>query len=310
MEKNVSDYDKFDYNYEDYWSGKDVNRVYEDKAERYVIDKLLPKPEPVSGWFCDLGGGFGRLMDLYQNRFGGVILSDYSLDSLKKAAAKYDQPNVFFVAANAYYLPFKKDSLDALLTVRLMHHIESIPDVFAEMSRVIKPDGKLLMEFSNKKHFVEVLRALAGKSKMKPFSLEPTKRGDLFYNFHPKYIKRELGENQFFVEKKYSASNFRSGIFKKIFPISLLLGIEKAFRSAFNIIDFGPSIFFLAKKGKDSKSKNSQSPLPPVTSYQLHDILVCPKCKSDSLMFLKTEVRCKECSKTYQIIDKVYDFRV
>jgi len=303
MEKEISDYDKFNYDYEDYWSNKDVNRNYEDKAERFVIDKLLPRPNPPSGWFCDLGGGFGRLMDIYKDRFGGVILSDYSMENLKKAAAKYQQENVYFVAANAYHLPFRDKALDSILSVRLMHHIESVPDVLGEISRVTEPGGTALLEFSNKKHFIEVVRAVFGKSTMKPFSLEPTKRGDLFYNFHPKYVKKELGENQFFVEKKYSVSNFRSGIFKKIFPASLLLFTEKAFRAFFNALDFGPSIFFLAKKSGKKEVLDRDS-------YDLHDILICPKCGSNNLMFLKNEARCKDCDKNYPILDKVYDFRV
>lgn len=321
MTKEISDYDKYNYDYEDYWQDSNVNRTYEDKSERRAIKKMLKKVK-TRGWFCDLGGGFGRLMDVYRDSFFNVILLDYSLDSLKKAHERFQSPdssdtdndsadqkknsNLFFIAANAYHLPFKADVLDCLLSVRMMHHMEDPTAAITEMSRIIRPKGNLLLEFANKKHFFEIIKSILGKSKMSPFTLEPRKRGDdLFYNFHPSYIKKQLFDTGFKILKVVSVSNLRHSFFKKFLGVNLMLIIEKVFQSIFNLIKFGPSIFVLAEK----KARENKDIL--ISQYQnISDILICPKCGSDDLIILKHEIRCKKCEKTYPIIDGVYDFRV
>ncbi|HRY60338.1 MAG TPA: class I SAM-dependent methyltransferase [Patescibacteria group bacterium] len=314
MNQNIADYDKAGYDYEKYWQDEKVARGYENRIESSTIRKFLPK-ETTDGWFCDLGGGFGRLYDVYKNSYTNTIIADYSLDSLKKAHNRImnhelgimdkgnPNPNVFFIAMNAYHTPFKSDVLDYLLSIRMMHHMEDVPSVISEISRVLKPKGKLLLEFANKKHFFEVIRALFGRSKMKPFSLEPSQRGDLFYGFHPKFMRNEVKNKELQINKEVSVSNLRSTLVKKILPVPIMVGIDKLFQPIFSLLKFGPSIYIFAEK-----HPNIPEVIP--TELTIQDILKCPKCGCQNLIFLKPEVRCKECEKTYPIVDGVYDFRV
>ena len=55
---NIQDYSKVDYR--EFWKG--FSKSYLDKKEKYIIQKLIP---PVSGWFIDLGCGYGRLLPAY-----------------------------------------------------------------------------------------------------------------------------------------------------------------------------------------------------------------------------------------------------
>ena len=334
MEKEISDYDKYNYDYEGYWRSSDVKRDYEDLIERVVIKKLIKKvktrnPSARLGsaeradeadWFCDLGAGFGRLFDTYSDHFFNIILTDYSIDSLKKAKERIDSknpnspkslnnpksPNIYYVAANAYHLPFKPAVLDCLLSVRMMHHMEDTTSAVKEISRVIKPKGKLILEYANKRHFAEVIKALMKKSKMSPFTLEPRKRGeDLFYNFHPKYIRDLIQNSEFRIINSTSASNLRHVFFKKVLGTKVMLFLDKIFQPVFSFVKFGPSIFVLAEK----KQKGSSDVL--LTQYQnISDLFICPKCSGDDFMILKHEIRCKKCEKVYPIVDGVYDFRV
>ncbi|MDD5731874.1 MAG: methyltransferase domain-containing protein [Patescibacteria group bacterium] len=320
MNNEISDYDKYGYDYEAYWENPKVNRSYENQAEKSVIKKLLKKVKN-RNWFCDLGAGFGRLFDTYGDDFFNIILVDYSVENLKKAQEKINeankltnlpageaglQANTYFVAANAYHLPFKPEVLDCLLSVRMMHHMEDPTATVGEISRVIRPEGKLILEYANKRHFFEVIRALFKKSKMSPFSLEPTKRGDdLFYNFHPKYIKKLIQDSGLKIIQSVSVSNFRHKVFKKVLGTKIMLFIDKIFRPIFSLIKFGPSIFVLAEKKTAEKDDIS------ISQYlNISDVLLCPKCGSDDLMILKPEIRCKKCERTYPIIDGVYDFRI
>lgn len=310
MNKEISDYDKYNYDYKAYWENPDVNRDYEDQAERIVIKKLLKKVK-TRNWFCDLGAGFGRLFDTYGDHFFNIILVDYSIENLKKAQEKImgnspKNPNVFFVAANAYHLPFKPAVLDCILSVRMMHHMEDPTAIIKEVSKLIKPKGKLVLEYANKRHFFEVIKAVLKKSKMSPFTLEPRKRGgDLFYNFHPKYIKEKLLDSGFWRLKTISVSNLRHSFFKKTLGTKIMLSLDYIFQPLFSLVKFGPSIFVLAEK----KQKGNSDIL--ITQYQnISDMFICPKCQNDDFMILKHEIRCKKCEKTYSIIDGVYDFRV
>jgi len=309
MIKEISDYDKFDYDYEKYWKDSNINRSYEDQAERIALKKLLPKK---GGWFCDLGAGFGRLFDCYRDRFENIILADYSIENLKKAQKQIQQlsnetmkqSSIHFIALNAYNLPFKDNSLDYLMSVRMLHHIEDVPKVLEEISRTIKPEGKLILEYANKKHGFEILKALLGRSKMKPFSLEPTERGSgPFYNFHPQYISSKVQSSKLKVQKTLSVSNFRHKIFKKIFGTRLMILLEKVFQTLLSPIKFGPSIFLLAEKKASGQELQA-------TSCKLQTILCCPKCKNNKLEFFEKNVKCQKCDSVYKIIDNIYDFRV
>lgn len=301
MKQEISDYDKYNYDYQDYWENPEVSRNYENALEHNIAKKLLPKQ---GNWFCDIGSGFGRLFDSYKDNFENIILVDYSTNNLKKAKENIKKEGVFFVAANVYNLPFKKEVFDAALSVRLLHHLEDPKQFFFGISNIVVPRGYFVLEYANKKHFIEKIRYFIGKSKINPFKLEPEKRGeDLFYNFHPKFIKNILKNHSFKITKIISSSNFRSQALKKILGTKILLALENAFRFILSPIKFGPSIFVLAQK-------SPKEIMPEIKTKDLHDLLICPKCSSEELIFLKTEVRCKGCGKYYSIIDGVYDLRV
>lgn len=300
MDHNISDYDKFGYDYEKYWKDESVNREYENIVEGIAIKKLLPKEKT---WICDLGGGFGRLYPNYGDVFASSIVADYSLENLKKARESIKDQSAYMIALNAYHLPFRKSVLDCILSVRLMHHLENAPDAMKEISRVIVPEGSLVLEYANKRHFFEILKVLIGKSKMKPFSIEPTKRGELFYNFHPKYIRGLLKENDLMLKKEVSVSNLRHQIFKKTLGVGLMVIIDRIFGPLFSAMKFGPSIFTLS-------TKKYQEGFKPKIDTNIKDILACPKCQSDDLEFTEKKVHCPTCGKSYPIIDGIYDFRV
>ncbi len=293
----ISDYDKYKYDYTRYWQDDKVERSYEHRAEEIALAKLLPKK---CDWFCDLGAGFGRLFPIYKNRAKNIILADYSIEGLKKFLP--NNSNVYRIALNAYHLPFRDDSMDCLMSIRLIHHIVE-PKIFvAELGRVIGSGGNLVLEFANKKHFLAQIRYLLGRRKINPFNEKPEKHGDdLFYNFHPKHIEKLLREIGFRVRKSLSVSNFRHQIFKEL-PRQALLGLENISQSLLSPIAFGPSIFLQAEKRADLGFKIQDL-------RKIEDILCCPKCKGE-LKFGKNKIDCVKCGLEFQIIDSIYDFRI
>ncbi|MBI2448016.1 class I SAM-dependent methyltransferase [Candidatus Microgenomates bacterium] len=304
----IADYDKNNYDYETYWSDKNVRRDYEDQAERIAIGRLLPRH---GSWFCDLGAGFGRLFDTYENRFDHIILADYSLENMKKAKKRINpdgkKPGIYFFALNAYHLPFSNDSLDNIMSVRMLHHIEDPQTVIREIKRVLSVNGIFLLEYANKKHFWAVIKYFLGKGKINPFKKIPEAQGDLFYNFHPHHIHSLFHIESLAINKVLSVSNLRHKIFKKILPRTILLALESIFQVSLSPITFGPSIFI--KTQKSGRVSDNRKP-----AIQLKDIVICPLCLESLAQCLpKTdngEVKCGKCQSIYPIIDGIYDFRV
>ena len=118
-EKVISDYNGYDYKKE-FW--EDVDREYEDQADRMAIRKLLPKRMEK---FADIGGGYGRLANEYLKRAHKVYLFDYSKTELKQAKEIYGD-KIETKAGDIYKLPFKDDELDGLMMVRVTHHLKDM----------------------------------------------------------------------------------------------------------------------------------------------------------------------------------------
>lgn len=239
MEPKICDYSKT--NYKKFW--KEQDRRYEDLTERLVLRQFLPK---TSENILELGAGFGRLLTEYFGRTQKIILFDYSQELLDEAK-KLPVPSgvqVDFIRGNVYQLPFPDSSIETAVMVRVAHHLEEPLLVFKEIFRVLKPGGVFIFEYANKRHALEVLRFIFGRTKNRPFDREIFQRGgDVFYNFHPAFIEEKLCQAGFQIKKQASVSNFRHWIFKKLLPYQVLAFLDMFFGWLFTVTKFGPSIF-------------------------------------------------------------------
>ncbi|MBI2357266.1 class I SAM-dependent methyltransferase [Candidatus Dojkabacteria bacterium] len=303
----ISNYDEYDYDYSKYWE----NRGYEDKAERNYLEKVLKNVR--GDWFIDIGGSYGRNLDLYYERFKHPVIIDYSLQTLQKNYVEIMErfPNTTLIAANAYFLPFRDNSFDGGLMVRVLHHIENTQRYFKEVSRILTPGSLYIQEFANKLHFKAIVR---NKLKLnfsffnqKPYqqpthgNFEGTKgESTLFYNFHPKYIKKQMKENGFNIIDRQGVSFLRVPILKKVLGEKILIKTESILQKFFKGIYFTPSIFYTSYKA---------GTLIPESAETLTDILVCPHCKADLRIESKKAV-CTKCMMNFNKEGNIWDFRV
>jgi len=243
------------YNYRHYWK----NREYENQAETIALQKLLSLiPQKKKKNILDIGAGFGRHTSLYAPFFKKAILVDPSAKLLSEARKNFQNySNLSFKRGEGQKIPIKSKSVDVILVVRVVHHIKDLAPVFQEISRVLAPKGILILEFANKTHFKAKIKALISGNLKFFKDLTPVdrrsrkniKKGSiLFLNHHPKAIEKNLRENNLKIIKNLSVSNFRSPILKKIFPLSYLLFLEKITQPLLAPLNFGPSIFILARK--------------------------------------------------------------
>ena len=247
-EKVISDYNGYDYKKE-FW--ENVDREYEDQADRMAIRKLLPKRMEK---FADIGGGYGRLANEYLKRAHKVIIFDYSKSELKQAKDVYGD-KIKTRAGDIYDLPFKDGELDGLMMVRVTHHLKKMDKAMAELYRVLKPGGVAVIEVANKRTLPKMVRYATRRSKVNPFDKtvanykEISKDG--FYNYHPKYVEEIFDKTGFKTERVLSVSNFRSKKLKKLFGTQNLVKMEDKAQKALAPIRFAPSIYYKLRKPEE-----------------------------------------------------------
>lgn len=247
-EKIVSDYNGYDYKKE-FW--ENVDREYEDQADRMAIRKLLPKRMEK---FADIGGGYGRLANEYLKRARKVIIFDYSKSELEQAKEIYGD-KVETRAGDIYELPFKDGELDGLMMVRVTHHLKNMDKAMAELYRVLKPGGVAVIEVANKRTLPKMARYITGRSKVNPFDKKVANYREIskdgFYNYHPKYIEEIFEKTGFRREKVLSVSNFRNKGLKKIFKTKNLIKMEDKAQQLLSPIRFAPSIYYKLRKPEE-----------------------------------------------------------
>ena len=243
--KVISDYNGYDYKKE-FW--ENVDREYEDQADRMAIRKLLPKRMEK---FADIGGGYGRLAGEYIKRARKVFIFDYSKTELAQAKEVYGD-KIETRAGDIYELPFKDNELDGLMMVRVTHHLNDMEKAMSELYRVLKPGGVAVIEVANKRTLPKIVRFITRRSKVNPFDKKPANykeiSADGFYNYHPKYVENIFDKLGFKREKVLSVSNFRSRGLKKVFGTKNLIHLENGAQKVLAPIRFAPSIYYKLRK--------------------------------------------------------------
>lgn len=248
-------YDDPLFDYKKYWA----TREYENQSEKIALKRLFHLiPQTHKKTIIDIAGGFGRLTPVYAPLFKSCLLIEPSqklLDEAKKLCQEYK--NLIIKRGFLEKLPVGNQEFDVALFIRAIHHLSDLGTAMKEINRALKPGGFLILEFANKFHLKNCLKALFSLN-FKFFTDHTAyeisqKRGSVpFINYHPNRIKTLLLSNGFRIIKSLSVSNFRFLLFKKFIPLAILLFLESSFSlltSHFSLLRYcGPSIFILAQK--------------------------------------------------------------
>jgi SAM-dependent methyltransferase len=122
--------------------------IWYEHWHRYALARQLSQHCTVLDVAC--GEGYGSSMVAHiADKVVGV---DISADAVGHARQRYRaQPNLEFVEASCDKLPFPDASFDLAISFETIEHIETQQEFIAELTRVLRPDGVLLLSSPNKR---------------------------------------------------------------------------------------------------------------------------------------------------------------
>ena len=114
------------------------------RADPYLTSRMrtLLKPQPRCT-YLDIGCGTGNYTDAIYDKEARWIGVDPSAEMLRKAKAKNDQ--IDWRMGNAEALSLADESVDGILASLTIHHWTNLKLAFTELSRVMKPEARLVL---------------------------------------------------------------------------------------------------------------------------------------------------------------------
>ena len=274
----------------DFWEGQ--GREYEDLAERAAIQRLLP---PTGDTLIEAGAGFGRLAGLYSG-YRRVVLMDYSLSLLQEAHQTWEHDSRFvFVAASVYDMPFVANLFEAMVMVRVMHHLQMPNRALVEIGRVVRGGGTFVLEFANKRNLKSVARYALRRQPWSPFSAEPYEFVPLNYDFHPEWMKQQIHDAGFGARRELAISSFRLSGIKRFASPSWLARLDAALAGPAAVYPLSPSVMVQC--------------IPHKTLAQPQGFFQCPDCYSADLTDGAAGITCTNCQRLWSRVNGIYDFR-
>jgi hypothetical protein len=171
------------------------------------------------------------------------------------------------------------------------------PAAIRQVHQVLQQQAIFILEFANKQNLKAIARYLARQQDWNPFRSEPIEFTELNFDFHPRAIRAWLQQAGFEIERQLTVSHFRIDFLKRHAPLSWLVQMDALAQLSGNWWQLSPSVFVRAHAGGNT---------PPAAPG---DFFRCPECMGFPLEVRTQTVVCPSCSRSYAILDGIYDFR-
>ncbi|MHB8123081.1 MAG: class I SAM-dependent methyltransferase [Desulfuromonadaceae bacterium] len=127
-------------------------RIELEHKHRYFMAQQLAKGKTVLDIACGEGYGTALLSEVADR----VIGVDIEPTVVAHAAKKYQGKNITFVAGSCSGIPLISCSVDLVVSFETIEHDDDHTKMMAEIARVLKPEGILILSSPNKKEYSDI----------------------------------------------------------------------------------------------------------------------------------------------------------
>jgi len=231
------DYEGVDY--EHFWAGP--GRRYLDRLEHRIVKHALPGGRSI----VDIGAGFGRLAPCYIDTYQEVHMVEPA-SNLRAAAMGAFGNTVKYYDASVYALPFADNSVDAVLMVRVFHHLHNSEAALKEIHRILRPGGIFVFSYSNLRNPGRIARFILGKVP-NPFAVSKDEYLPDLFGHSPGSIRTLLDETGFILQAQYATCILDRAI--DAFPFLLsLINPPLILERTLGALGVAPAVFAVAQK--------------------------------------------------------------
>ena len=128
------------------WDPHNPQNLYEHLQRYYFASRFC-----ASKRVLDVGSGEGYGSNMLATVAESVIAIDLAPEAIQWAARKYVRTNLNFVCGSATAIPIgRNSSFDVAVCFELLEHIEEQEELLAEIKRLLKPNGILILSTPNR----------------------------------------------------------------------------------------------------------------------------------------------------------------
>lgn len=143
----------------------------------YPVDKAFFKGK--TG--LDAGCGFGRHI-YYAARYGARMVGLDASEAIKSSKENTEgMKNIFLIQGDIYEPPLKRESLDFVYSIGVLHHLPSPEKAFQTLVKLIKPGGVIFIWVYSKNRKITNLIIEMGRSVTRKLPLKPLKYLSLIF---------------------------------------------------------------------------------------------------------------------------------
>ena len=157
----------------------------------FVIQQVDLKGKTV----VDLASGEGYGSEILSRVADKVIGIDISIEAVEHAKRNYKRENLQFVEGDACNIPLKDNFADVFVSFETIEHHDRHSEMLAEIKRVLKPDGVLIISSPDKKYYTDI-----------PGYKNIYHVKELYYEEFKHLISDFFKNNYFFLQNNFSGS--------------------------------------------------------------------------------------------------------
>lgn len=208
---------------------KDHTRGYFEFINCFEFESIIPLAKGKS--VLEVGCGTGIILKRVAkiaSKAVGVDISDEMISASKKKGLNVKK-------ADVSSLPFKNNEFDVTYAVKVIAHVPNVRKAFSEMTRVVKKDGFVVVEFYNSHSLKKALKAIL-----------PTKTFTKYHSIEE--VKELLPSELELVDIKGVMSFVPSRVIFDLFALQYLFAAIEGWASKTFFKRFASYIIFVCKK--------------------------------------------------------------